>query len=457
MGSELVRSVLSSALLVGIRVAGALATLGYTLLMARTMTPEAVGIVWTIWSAAMIAGTLATANLGTVAMRELNHARARGETAVAAGFVRAGRQVLLVSAPLAILGFAIVQLLSAVDAEQYRTAMILAAFAIPVMGWTAMNAGLGVALDRGVASLAPRGLAAPFTLLAGLAIMVAFGLVPDVTAVVGLFALGAVVSALLQKYILGSAFRFVREVKPDTGARRDWLVAGAMLTPTRILGENLRNVIITASALVVLEEDVARLAVAFSLIAFLNFGIRAIEMTFTPKISAAYANGRTRRRDTFMAVAAGLRLAPIGLAAVVVWLYAEPVLALFGPAYVAGADAVRWFTLIPLAKAIFGPTELILQISGQRKALLGASTIGLVVLILAIVLAGASPAAGDGAMAASVARAASLAFVALQFVMWTRCLRLTEMDPSIIGAARTAFARLSARQAGPAGASDANG
>ena len=151
---------------------GTAATLGYTLLMSRTMSPADVGTVWSIWSASFIAATFVTLNIGAAAVRDVVAARAIGKDEVAAGFVVASRRLLAVTAPLVCLAF--ITVAYARDPQSVADNVygyIVATLSIPVLGWIQTNASHAAALHRALLSQVPRALIRPLLFLAAFAII----------------------------------------------------------------------------------------------------------------------------------------------------------------------------------------------------------------------------------------------------------------------------------------------
>ncbi len=74
-----------------------------------------------------------------------------------------------------------------------------------------------------------------------------------------------------------------------------------------------------------------------------------------------------------------VQLIPTAIVCVILFVFAERILGLYGPGFVVGADALRIFALTSLFRTSFGPLEMLLNISSHEKTVMN-------VQILAVVL-----------------------------------------------------------------------
>lgn len=181
-----------------VRTVGTAATLAYTLLMSRTMTPADVGIVWSIWSASFIATTFVTLNIGAAAVRDVVAARVQGRDDLAAGFIVASRALLAVTGPLVCLVFLGLAYLRDPEALQdHLLGYTMATLAIPVLGWIQTNASHAAALHRALLSQVPRMLIRPLLFLVAFVIIWAVSYQPSVDQVLSLFFVSVCLAGLV--------------------------------------------------------------------------------------------------------------------------------------------------------------------------------------------------------------------------------------------------------------------
>ena len=412
-----------------VRGLGTAATLGYTLLMSRTMSPADVGTVWSIWSASFIVATFVTLNIGGAAVRDIVAARALGRDDVAAGFVVASRTLLTITAPVVCVVFLVAAY--AYDAQGFRDNLygyLAAALSIPVLGWIQTNASHAAALHRALLSQVPRALIRPLLFLAAFTIIWVVAYRPTVNFTLGLYFLAICLAAIVQFLLLRKSFGFMRDVRPDTSHWRQWVVAGIAVAPMLLLTEYLKNVVILFCGLALDAAEVGTVAIALSIIGFLNFGMTAVDAQFSPKISGALArqNGtRARRLQAFSNV---LKFVPTLFAAAILYWAAEWILGLFGEHYEAGAGATAWFLLIPLSRAVFGNATLVLQVSGHRVDILWTTLAGL------CLMAAGAYAGGVLYGLTGAAAGCSLAYCALMAMRYLSCRARTGIDTSIFSA-----------------------
>lgn len=427
--SEARRLGAASAASVLVRGFGTAATLGYTLLMSRTMSPADVGTVWSIWSASFIAATFVTLNIGAAAVRDVVAARALGKDEVAAGFVVASRTLLAVTAPLVCVAFlALAYLRNPQSVEDNLYGYLAATASIVVLGWIQTNASHAAALHRALLSQIPRALIRPLLFLGAFAIIWAVSYRPSIDFTLGLYFLAICLAAVVQFLLLRRSFSFMRDVVPDTSHWRQWIGAGIALAPMLLLTEYLKNVVILFCGLSLNAAEVGTVAIALSIIGFLNFGMTAVDAQFAPKISGALARENDTRAERLQAFSNALKFVPTLLASIVLFLGAEWILGLFGEHYVGGAGATAWFLLMPLSRAVFGNATLVLQVKGHRTDILWTTLAGL------CLMAAGAYAGGVLYGLAGAAAGCSLAYCALMAMRYLSCRVRTGMDTSVFRA-----------------------
>ncbi len=442
-GSETLRASGSAGVMIVARVLGALGTLAYTVLLARMLNPQEFGLVWTLWSGVFVAAYLSTLNIGATAIREVVRARTTGDDAKAAGFVVVSRRVLFcMCAPVVIAYLALIWLRNPEITSSYPAAIFLAAAMIPVMGWNATNAAQAVALDQVVRSQVPGMLLRPVVFCLVLGVTWFSGLTLSLAVVVGIYLVITILIAVVQFSLLRRFFDFMDEAEPDVSGWRRWISTGLLLAPNRLLSDRLRDVLLLLAALPLGAVGVAQMAVALSIVTFLNFAVNAVETSFAPKISRAISNCLSDGRDTktderslhFIAISGAIKLVLIAGGAVFLWLFMPLVIGLFGPDYTEAATVIWWLFLIPLAGAFFGNTALIMQLFDKRRAFFLTSLGALIALPVTALYGVPLLVAGGMEALGATAGGFAITMVGLQALRWAICLRITGMDVSAVGA-----------------------
>lgn len=442
-GSETLRASLSAGVIVATRALGTLGTLVYTVLMARMMTPQDFGLVWTLWSAVFIASYLTTLNIGATAIREVVRARTTGNDAAAAGFIIVSRRILFTVTPPVAAGFVgLIWWHNPTIMADHPVAVWLAAATIPVMGWNATNAAQATALDQVLRSQLPGMVLRPLVFMTTLGLIWAIGWPLGPEPVVAIYLIVVVLIAFVQFFLVWPFFSFMKTAVPDITGWRRWISAGLLLAPGRLLTDRLKDFLVLISAVPLGAAGVAQIAVALSIVNFLNFTVNAVETSFAPKtargltrdLTDGVAPQKMRRATHFIAVSGVLKMAMVLTGVGMLWLLMPLIIRLFGTDYAASVPATAWFTLIPLASAFFGNTSLIMQIFDLRTEFFLTSLLAAAALPLAgiygapvVVARGVDPLIATAAVFA-------LTMVALQALRWALCLRRTGIDTSFPGA-----------------------
>ncbi|MEL7256494.1 MAG: hypothetical protein AAFN80_01455 [Pseudomonadota bacterium] len=437
--SDTLRAGGAAGVMIATRVFGAFGTLAYTVMLARMLSPQEFGLVWTLWSGAFIAAYLSTLNIGATAIREVVRARASGDDDKAAGFVIISRRVLLFACLPVVAAFVtLIWVRNPAMTETYPMAIALAAAMIPVMGWNATNAAQAVALDQVLRSQVPGMLLRPlvFCLMLGGAWIAGVSL--SLESVVGLYLAIVILIAFVQFTLLRRFFDFMATATPDISGWQRWIATGLLLAPNRLLTDRLRDVLLLIAAIPLGAVGVAQMAVALSVVTFLSFAVNAVETSFAPKISRSISHVLSENRRAyedpsslhFIAISGTIKLGLMAAGALVLWLFMPSVIGLFGTGYAASETVIWWLFLIPLASAVFGNTALMMQLFDKRRVFFLTSVLGLVALLLV----GSLIATSDANVLEVTAAGFALTMVALQALRWALCWITTGMDVSALGA-----------------------
>lgn len=430
--SETFRALASASAVLFARVGGTVATLAYTVIFVRLLSPVQFGAVSSIWSLAQLMVPLATLNLAPVAIRAVVSARQSGDDALAAGFILFTRRVILFMTPVAIAVFLLLIWLR--FPEQLAAAPVgvgLVALSILLMAFVQTGAAIGVALDRAAASQIPRELVRPVLLLIVLAACAAFGWPLSISAALAIYAATVAVNLAVQRRLLREAMEFVRAQAPRIENARHWIATGFLLLPSRVINERAKIVMIVAASVVLPLDDVALITVALSLSGLLGFAITSVEIAFSAKLSRALHAHQTRRATRFLAIAGLAKLVLSAVMIVAILLLLNPILAIFGKHYVSADDITLILMGIPLVKAFFGKADLVLLVHDLRSRIFWLNLLTLALLFVAPVAAQLLP-------QADALRMSSFGFLLAFFTgyagLWWIARRRTGIDTSAPGA-----------------------
>lgn len=413
-----------SLLLIVARVGSNLLSLAWTLLLVRMLAPQAAGVALQAISVAQIASILMTLNMESGAMRCIVPAREHGRMAQAAGFIRVNRRLVLFTLPLLALLGAAVWTTGLLPAEnpQMLAAMALAMVLVALARLTARHAtALGV-MRKG---LLPRLLTGPLVLTLGLSLAWAVGVPLKPWHVVVLFALSEGLTVLIQNALLRADFAFLRDTPSDSRAWRAWMGLGLWLTPGLVMTEYRKAILIATAGLALGGAQVSLFAVAFSIVNFINFGVVAVDVAFSPRIAQAMAADQPRRRDRLLASSAAIKLAGLALGVVIVLVLGTMALGWFGPEYRAAWPALLILLLIPALSVAFGPASAILASRGNGRADFAGNLTGALACLVAVPALGALYGVTGAAAGAVASHGLGLA------VMNLLCRRRLGIDPSL--------------------------
>lgn len=427
-------TLLSSCGLLAARVAGTVATLVATLVLARLLSPQEFGAFWTIWSCVIVLASLASLNLPAVAIKEVVKAIADDRPDRVAGFVVFCRRVLVaLTIPFALV-FAAFLLWRAPDLlRAYPLGCLCAALAIPLLGYSQLLGAYGVALRQPIRAQAPRDLIRPalFALVLTSAALgswtVSLGLV------LGLCLLCEMAVLASQVALLPRARGIGRIASPNMTGALDWVASGLLLGPTKILADRMKSVLILSASAVLSGPDVAILAVALSLVGVLGFSAVAVETSVSAKVARALHSRNFQRAEHHLAVAGALRAGFFTVGALVFLWLAPWILAAFGTSFGAAGAVLYALIVIPAARALFGRPELALQILGLRSVIFQVALATLTALVAAPLVMAWALGRVDVDM---VAWAFAAIFAASRCAIWGLCLLKTGVDCSAPGALR---------------------
>lgn len=415
--------------MIAVRIASTILTLVYTILITRTTTTEGTGHVMFAMSVALIASVAFSVNVESGSIRYLVKYRADGDNSRAKGFVLFGRNFILVTTMIAAIAGAIyVGVVGTANLTPTGWVFIIAIAMCPFVAITRLLGRQGTALDGVLQSTLPRMLVRPlvFTAVLGFAWLQGYSLTPAV--IMGLFFLSVVLVAVLQFVLLRRFFDFTKNVRSDFSDWKSWMSTGFKLSPSLVLQEYMKDLIIAAAAIAIAPAQVAFVAVAISVTNFLNFSISAVDVSFGPRFARCAAAGDKARIARLTAVSTLLKCIGVLVGSILLLYFGEQILGLFGPEYRAANTLLVVFLLLPLTNALLGPSTLLLNIHGHPSSIFYATTIGLCLIVIL------TPVGGYLFGSIGAAFGTAIGFMIMQSVLYFECRRKTGVDASLYAA-----------------------
>ena len=382
MAGEHGAGLIDSLLLIGARVGTNLLVLVWTLILVRLLTPDLSGIAFAGIAVAQIASMFLTLNVEAVSMRVLVPAMREGRLEVAAGFIRFNRRILLLALPpVAIAAWAWQALHGGHGSVMLTLAVTVAMVMAAMARITGRHAtALGV-MRKGIL---PRMLAGPVVMTCGLVAAWLFGLTRRPWHVVGLYALSEALTVAIQNRLLRADFAPFAGLSGDASGWREWVGLGLWLAPGSLMNEFRKAVLIAAAGLALAPAKVSLFAVALSIINIMNFGVSAVDVAFSQRLSRTLTGDEPRMRDRFLAVSGAIKLAGYTLGMALVAAFGWWALGWFGPGYRAAWPALLMLTLIPGLTILLGPGSVILSTCGLGREDFAANVIGAALTVLAV-------------------------------------------------------------------------
>ncbi|MGB3407806.1 MAG: hypothetical protein WBA67_09955 [Jannaschia sp.] len=414
----------NAGLVLAARVSGALLTLLYTFLLTGVAPPDEVGRAFTALSAGLLLSVVASLNVEAGSIRFLPLYFEKKREVDAAGFIIWCRRTVLVVCVTLVLPAAafLFWWRGTEDVWPY----LLALAAAPVVANARINSRHAVAVGLVLSGTLPRILVRPLLMTAVLGTGTLMGWELTATEVMAAFLAASCLAAGLQWILIRHAMAFRHGVTPRFAEARDWTVLGLMLSPMLVMTEYMRNLIIIAASLVLSAPDIARLGISLSMISVLNFAVGALDMVFSPRISRATAQDHPLERARMLMLCGAGKLAGLAVGVPLAWLLIPVALGLMGGAYEGVEEMFLILALIPISKAVFGPTSVVLNITGHKGVLLWVSVAGAAGLVVAV-LVGEAIAGQNGATGG-----AALATVAYHGLLFAVCRSQTGIDTTVL-------------------------
>ncbi|MBN9053233.1 MAG: oligosaccharide flippase family protein [Rhizobiales bacterium] len=351
-----------------IRVVSAAIAFVSQIILARVMGEFEYGIFVFVWALVVICGDMSCLGLHTTVVRFLPdyagrnaHAEIRGLTSTARTFA------MLSSTMLAMLGFLVLWLFRESFAGYYVVPLFIGLFCMPMIALGDVLDGTARAHSWALVALSPTYIVRPLLILVFMVIAVRMG-APHT-------ALTAMVAALAATYLttVVQFFNIVWRLRKRyvAGPRKVetslWIRAALPIFVIEGFGFLLTNSDVIVVGLFLDPESVAIYFAAAKTMALVHFVFFSVKAAAAPRFSALFSSGdrlalarfagETVRWSFWPSLAVGLGVVAAG----------HFLLSLFGPAFTAGHGLMAILLAGILAKALVGPGEVLLTMSGEQR------------------------------------------------------------------------------------------
>ncbi|MFK7886536.1 MAG: lipopolysaccharide biosynthesis protein [Gammaproteobacteria bacterium] len=380
-----------SIVLVAARVLGMLCGLMLMIFLARTLTPDQLGVVTLCFSTALLGGLVFTLNVGAGAVRFINTYLGLGERGRAGSYlVYSEKLVLKVSLAVLLLLGASVALGRATFVPTLPVAIASGLLVAPMFAWLRVEAANVAAAGAVVRASLPATLFRPALML--ITVMSVYLATDRMTStrVLVLYGVSLLIVVALQHFLFRS---LVTPLRHEAAAiadadRRSWRQVGVdLLIPTLFLELSV-DIIVIIAALVLPTSDIAALGIVLRIQGMILFGVTSINMIVSPKIAAAHSDGDRRSVNHLLFVAAHLKLWPAIGAFIMMAVLGQWVLGFFGPEYREHLLPLLILCGTPILMALIGPVVLFVTVLGLEKQARRVFQVSIGLLLVLIVVLG---------------------------------------------------------------------
>lgn len=313
-----------------------------------------------------------------------------------------------------------------------RAAILWVAPLIPLLAISALQSAALRGLRRTAVSLLPTFVVRPLLLTLAVAIIALLAnerIAPGIA--LALHGLAALVATLLGYFLLRSAWPVALDSFPSQADERPiWFRALLGLSAVAGLQLILQYFDILLLASFSSDESVGFFRVAATVAVLASFGITALNLTLQPYISRALKD-RSKSLYRMMAAASWSGFAVALAFLLVVYFYGHEFIKIFfGEQYLPALPALIILAFGRSVAALFGPTEVVLMMSGNERVAFRALLLTVVItLILGIALVPRYELFG-------AAITSSVAIVLWNFLYWRAVRNKLEIDVSVASVLR---------------------
>ncbi|WP_141701033.1 lipopolysaccharide biosynthesis protein [Methyloceanibacter methanicus] len=379
------RLVSTSSLLSLARIAGAAAGLATQILLARTLTASGLGIFYSVTSLAAVMGVIAALGYPGIASRFVSRFREKGREDLLAAFIVHARKTVTRYAAAATIGVLAFAVFWPGLALEIRLATAAAALAIPANAALRLNGALAASFRQFALAYLPDTCIRPFVLLAGLMLLIAAGVAMT----------AALATCVLTVTFTGLAVVQYRQLtrtapgadgsaaSPPSRYLRVWRREAPPLVLVALFTFFFADVDILLVTLLLPSAETAIVGLCLKLALLVGFAVQVAHQVVVPDLADAHARKEHAAIHGVVLKAFGFPLAVMLGAIVVVALWGETILSLFGPEF-SGAKLPLLILLgSQLARVLFGPSVALLSVVGAQRENAMLAVGALVVLALA--------------------------------------------------------------------------
>jgi O-antigen/teichoic acid export membrane protein len=380
LATKLGRLFSTSSLLSLARVAGALAGFATQVVLARTLQASALGVFYSVTSLAAVVGLIAAHGYPSIAARFMLRYREQGKEGLVSAFIRQARHDATLYAVIATIGVLALAVLWPSLSAEARLALVAAAFSIPANASLRLNGTFATALRRFALAYLPDTCIRPFLLLGGVVLLVMLGVTLTASSVTFLLTLIFTGLALTQFALLAKDMPRGKAPAPPKRLLTIWRREATPLILVALFTYFFADVAILMVTPLLSSADTAAIGLCLKLALLVGFAVQVAHQVVVPDLADARARKDHDSIKDVVLRALAFPLAITLVATVVVALWGESLLAIFGPEFTGAKPALVILMACQLARAVFGPSVPLLTVIGAQKENAALAVAALIVL-----------------------------------------------------------------------------
>lgn len=375
----------TSSLLSLARIAGAAAGFATQILLARALHASALGLFYSVTSLAAVMGVVAALGYPGIASRFVSRFREKNQYGLLSAFVIHARTATRLCAAVATAAVLVFAAMWPGLSTEARLATAAAALAIPANAALRFNGALAAAFRKFGLAYLPDTCIRPFILLACLLLLVGLGAPLTATIATSLLTVIFVALALAQYLLLARAVPAVSRPATQAPPRyvRIWRREAPPLILVALYTFFFADVDILLVTPLLSSADTAIVGLCLKLALLVGFAVQVAHQVTVPDLADAHARKEHDAIDAIVLKAILFPLVATLGALVVVALWGETILSLFGPAFTGAKVPLLILLACQLVRVFFGPNVALLSVIGAQRQNATLAVTALVVLALA--------------------------------------------------------------------------
>lgn len=377
----------ASALVVGARAIGGALGLVSQVIIARYLGAASLGLFFLSISVASVLSIFISIGYPFIVTRFMTSGKDEGRALELMNFINSARRdILAVGILIAIVGSVVAALLPSISTEA-RICLILGVLTSPILAISQFDSAIAIGEKKFMLAYVPDIVVRPLLLLAGVAVLWAASMPPDIVLLVAMYLVitaGILVyQELVLPRLLPAAPSFTLSRTATAGQCGQWR-RHAMPMIIAILFLNLfADFDLVLLGMILPERELALFGVAIKIALFVAFAIQTGHQIILRDLGEAILAKNGAAIQRIIAQANGIAIALSGSALGIVILSGHTILGLFGPEFTAGYTCLVILMAAQLLRALAGPGAQVLALTGHENQSLPAFTGGLFLLVSA--------------------------------------------------------------------------